>query len=321
MNLKTVVERRSEQSKKRYPWVNIVRDANDLYNDPDIDLVVVTTPSPDHYQFVHDALIAGKHVVVEKPFTPTVEEADKLIQLSKEKGKVLSVFHNRRWDGDFLTIQQILKQGLLGEVMEAEFHWNGFNPHVSNNWRDQEGQGTGVFYDLGVHLLDQAVCLFGMPETIFADIQIQRENGLSDDYFDVTLGYENNLKVTIKSSKFVKDHGPRYIMHGDQGSFIKYGLDPQEQELIDGKTPASSANWGKEQKEMWGTLTTSIGDLQITGKIETIPGAYQDFYQNISDHIQGVSDLAVKSEEARMNILLIELALKSHQEKRVITVT
>ncbi|CAM4184745.1 oxidoreductase [Lederbergia lenta] len=321
LKLKKVVERRSERSKERYPWVEIVRDASDLYDDPNIDVIVVTTPSTDHYQFVHDALSAGKHVVVEKPFTTTVEEADELMELAKKKELVLSVFHNRRWDGDFQTIREIVRKELIGEVMECEIHWHGFNPKVSNNWRDKKGQGTGVLYDLGVHLLDQAVCLFGMPKTIFADIQIQREGGLSHDYFDVTLGYGSKLKVSLKSSRFVLNHGPRYILHGDKGSFVKYGLDPQEEALIEGKTPAASSGWGEEPQEMWGNLDTHIGDLHFTGALETIPGAYQDYYQNIYDHIKGLSDLEVKPEEARMNIRLIELALQSHKEGRMILVT
>ena len=321
LKLEKVVERRSELSRERYPWVDIVRDAENLYDDPEIDLVVVTTPSTDHYRFVRDALNAGKHVVVEKPFTATVEEADELVNLARDKNKVLSVFHNRRWDGDFLTIQDILEKNLIGKVKECEIHWDGFNPIVSNNWRDQAGPGSGVLYDLGVHLLDQAVCFFGIPDTIFADIQIQRDGGLSHDYFDVTLGYESNLKVSLKSSRFVKTVGPRYILHGDKGSFIKYGIDPQEHALIEGQSPASSKDWGKESEKQWGKLDTSIGDLKITGTVETIPGAYQDYYQNIYDHIMGLADLEVKPEEARTNIRLIELALQSHKEGRILKVT
>lgn len=321
LRLSKVVERRTNLSKERYPWVEIVRSADDLYQDPEIDIVIVTTPSSDHVDFVRDALNAGKHVVVEKPFTATTEEADELIALAKEKGKILSVFHNRRWDGDFMTIREIINQNLLGELKECEFHWSGFNPTVSSNWRDQAGPGHGVLYDLGVHLLDQALTLFGVPDTIFADVQIQREGGQADDYFDLTLGYGSSLKVSLKSSKFVKMQGPRYLLHGDRGSFIKYGIDPQESALIAGEMPAQSDNWGEESEEQWGTLETSIGDLQMRAIIETIPGAYQDYYQNIYESILGTAELAVKPEEARMNIRLIELAIQSSKEKRTLNVT
>jgi len=322
LSLKKVVERRSDLSKERYPWVEVVRSANDLYEDPDIDLIIVTTPSTNHVEFVRDALNAGKHVVVEKPFTTTTEEADELIELAKEKNRVLSVFHNRRWDGDFMTIREIVENGLIGEIKECEFHWDSFNPIASStNWREKSGPGTGVLYDLGVHLLDQAVCLFGVPNTIYADVQIQREGAKAHDYFDLTLRYDHHLKVTLKSSKMVRTKGPRYILHGNKGSFIKYGLDPQEQALIDGHSPANSRSWGKESEELWGSVETSVAGLNVKGTIETIPGAYQNFYQNIYEHITGVSELAVKPEEARVNIRLIEYALKSHQEGKVIRVS
>ncbi|MBS4198460.1 oxidoreductase [Bacillus sp. FJAT-49732] len=321
LNLRKVVERRSDFSKKRYPWVEIVRSADDLYRDPEIDLVVVTTPSTNHVEFVRDALNADKHVVVEKPFTATAEEADELIELAKEKNKVLSVFHNRRWDGDFMTIREILQNGLIGEVKECEFHWDSFNPiAASTNWREKSGLGTGVLYDLGVHLIDQAVCLFGIPNMISADVHIQREGAAAHDYFDLTLFYDRHLKVSLKSSRMVRTRGPRYTLHGDKGSFIKYGLDPQEQALIDGHTPANSRDWGKEPEELWGSIDTTVGGLNVKGTIETIPGAYQDYYQNIYEHITGVSDLVVKPEEARMNIRLIELALESHKEGKVIPI-
>ncbi|MCR2821132.1 oxidoreductase [Lederbergia panacisoli] len=321
LNLKKVVERRSELSKDRYPWVEVVRSANELYIDPEIDLVIVTTPSTHHVEFVRDALSAGKHVVVEKPFTATTEEADELIKLAKEKNRVLSVFHNRRWDGDFMTIREIIKNGLIGEVKECEFHWDSFNPIASStNWREKSGLGSGVLYDLGVHFLDQAVSLFGVPATIYADVQIQREGAKAHDYFDLTLGYDRHLKVSLKSSKMVRTKGPRYILHGDKGSFIKYGLDPQEQALIDGQSPANSRSWGKEPEELWGTIETTLGGLNVKGTIETIPGAYQDYYQNIYDYITGAADLAVKSEEARMNIRLIELAIESHNLGKVLPV-
>jgi scyllo-inositol 2-dehydrogenase (NADP+) len=320
-NLKAVVERSSEYSKERYPWVEVVKSVDALYADPEIDVVVVTTPSSNHVEFVRDALNAGKHVVVEKPFTATASEADELIHLAKEKNLVLSVFHNRRWDGDFLTIKEILNEGLLGNVMECEMHWDGFNPVVSNNWREKPGPANGVFYDLGVHFMDQALSWFGMPKTIFGDIQIQRDGGLTDDYFDITLGYESNLKVILKSSKFVRSTGPRYVIHGDKGSFIKYGIDPQEQALLNGESPATSHAWGTETSEMWGKLQTTIGNVKIDSVVETIPGAYQNYYQNIYDHILGKAELEVKPEEARLNIRLIELALQSHQEGRILEVT
>ncbi|QHW33047.1 oxidoreductase [Paenibacillus rhizovicinus] len=320
LELTKVVERRSDKSKERYPWVEVVRDARDLYADDAIDLVVVTTPSTDHYAFVKDALLAGKHVVVEKPFTPSSAEADELIALAKKQGKVLTVYHNRRFDGDFLTLREILDQDLLGEVKEAEFHWDGFAPVLrSTNWREGSEPGTGVFYDLGVHFLDQAVKLFGIPATISGDIRKQR-GGEAHDYFDVTLQYGSGLKVRLKSSKFVRESFPRYSLHGTKGSFVKYGVDPQEAALIAGTQPSAVRNWGKEPKELWGKINASVGGLHVEGVIETIAGSYVDYYRNVMEHINGQAELEVKPEEARLAIQLIELALQSSDEGRALPV-
>jgi scyllo-inositol 2-dehydrogenase (NADP+) len=322
LELAAVVERRGARSKERYPWVTVVDDVRALYEDDTIDLVVVTTPSTNHAEFVRDALLAGKHVVVEKPFTATVAEADDLIALAQRQGKALSVFHNRRWDGDFLTVREILRQELLGQLVECEMRWDGFSPVLrAGNWREGEGQGAGVWYDLGVHFLDQALCLFGAPQTIAADIRMQRPGAVAHDYFDVTLGYAGQLTVRLRSSRFVRERSPRYALHGTRGSFVKYGTDPQEAALIAGQSPASTPGWGAEPRERWGVLNTSVGALHVEGAVETLPGAYQAYYQNIYDHLTGQVDLAVKPEQARMAIRLIELALQSQSEGRALSVT
>ncbi|MBM7565187.1 oxidoreductase [Paenibacillus sacheonensis] len=321
LELTKVVERRSAKSKERYPWVEVVRDAEELYADDAIDLVVVTTPSTDHYAFVKKALLAGKHVVVEKPFTPSSADAEELIELAKKQGKVLTVYHNRRFDGDFLTLRELLRQELLGEVKEAEFHWDGFDPVMrSTNWREGNEPGTGVFYDLGVHLLDQAVKLFGVPASIAGDVQIQRDDAEAHDYFDVTLLYDSGLKVRLKSSKFVREAFPRYSLHGTKGSFVKYGIDPQEAALIAGLQPSTARHWGKEPKELWGKINTSVGGLHVEGVIETIAGSYVDYYRNVMEHINGKAELEVKPEEARLAIQLIELALQSSKDGRALPV-
>jgi scyllo-inositol 2-dehydrogenase (NADP+) len=321
LKLAKVVQRKGTSSKERYPWVEVVDDVRKLYIDDTIDLVVVTTPSTNHYEFVKDALLAGKHVVVEKPFTATSAEADELIALAKEQGKVLSVFHNRRWDGDFMTIREIVGQNLLGRLTECEFHWDGYNPVVNaTRWRESAAPGSGVFYDLGVHFIDQALSLFGTPSTVEADIRIQRDGGLIDDYFDVTLSYDNQLKVILKSSKLVREKGPRYVLHGTNGSFVKYGIDPQEDALKRGLTPLSP-DWGAEPKEQWGTLNTTNRGLHYVGQIQTIPGSYQSYYQNIYDHITGRAELVVKPEQAALAIRLIEAGLQSSAERRPVKFT
>ncbi|HZG55986.1 oxidoreductase [Paenibacillus sp.] len=319
LKLAKVVERRSEASKARYPWVTVVRDAGDLFSDPDIDLVVVATPSTDHVTFAREALLAGKHVVVEKPFVPTAAEADALIELAKRQGLTLSVFQNRRWDGDFLTIRELLRQGRLGQLKACEFRWDVFSPKASGNWRDRAGPGTGVWYDLGVHFLDQALCLFGMPESIRGDIATQRDGCGAPDTFEVMLRYADGLQVKLGSSRFVRIASPRYALHGTLGSFVKYGVDPQEAALIEGRTPRESG-WGREPADRYGRLNVSDGDLRFDGVIETLPGNYANFYRNVYEHIVGGADLAVKPEEARDAVRLVELAMRSSEEGRTIRV-
>ena len=321
LKLTKIVQRKSMTAKERYPWVEIVRDVNKLYSDDEIDLIVVTTPSTDHYSFVRDALLAGKHVVVEKPFTTTTAEADELIQLAKKTGKMLSVFHNRRWDGDFLTLRKVLNDQLLGRITDAEFKWEKFSPRANPlNWRESNKEGSGVLYDFGVHFFDQVLCLFGKPDTIQANIRTLRQEIETDDYFAVTLGYKSGLHVVVKCSMLAREQGPRYIIHGSKGSFVKYGEDPQEEALKKGQTPGAP-NWGKEAEEKWASVNTSFNNLHVIGKVETIPGAYQAYYQNVYDHIVSKNDLIVKAEEARMAIHLVELARKSSQEKRTIKVS
>lgn len=321
LKLAKVVERRSDRSKEDYPWVEIVRDVKDLYADPDIDIVVVTTPSTDHFSFARDALKAGKHVIVEKPFTVTAAEADELIALAKEKGLVLSVFHNRRWDGDFMTVRNIVESGRLGRIVSAEFRWDRYNPVVTpGRWRDSAAPGAGVWYDLGVHFLDQALLLFGKPKTIQADIRTQREGAEADDAFDVTLGYDDGLAVRLYSSLIVRTPGPRYRLNGTSGSFVKYGEDPQENALKAGRTPLEPG-WGTDPESNWGTLEVMQDGLRFIGKVETLPGAYTEYFANVRDAVNGTAELAVKPDQARDAIRLIELGLISSREGRKIDVT
>ncbi|WP_168123329.1 oxidoreductase [Paenibacillus sp. HB172176] len=320
--LAKVVERSSELSKERYPWIEIERDVKSLYKDPAIDIVVITTPSTNHYTFAKDALLAGKHVIVEKPFTAASEEAEELITLAKDMGKVISVFHNRRWDGDYMTVKQLLEQGLLGEIVEAEFRWDRFTPNAApGKWRNNgELPGSGVFYDLGVHFMDQALSLFGMPSSITADIRTQREGAEADDGFEVTLGYASKLKVRLHASLLARKKGPRYAIHGRLGSFVKYGEDPQEDMLMNDLTP-KDAGYAVDSEGHWGQLDTMAGKLRLQGSIQTLTGGYQHYYQNIADHIHGKADLAVKPEEASAAVRLIELGLQSSREARTIMIS
>ena len=318
LRLAKVVERRGETSRQRYPWVEVVREAAALIEDETIELVVVATPNAPHFDLARQALLARKHVVVDKPFTLTSEQAGQLIELARQQNKVLSVFQNRRWDGDFQTVSQIVRQGCLGRLVEYETHFDRFRNYFSPEraWREQAGPGSGVLFDLGPHLIDQAQVLFGLPQLLTADIRSQREAGRADDQFELILHYDN-LKVTLKAGLLVREAGPRFALHGTEGSFVKYGVDPQEEALKRGRSPRE-LDWGLEPKEQWGTLNTRIGDLHFRGQVETARGCYPAYYENVYQAIAGQVELIVKPEEARNTIRIIELAMQSNAEKRTV---
>lgn len=316
--LTKIVQRSGSSCEKEYPGVQAVKDISALYGDEEIDLVVITTPSTNHYEITRQALLAGKHVVVEKPFTKTTKEADELIDLARRQNKVLSVFHNRRWDGDFLTLKEVVSKGLLGRITEAELRWDRFSPKADpERWRDAGEEGSGTFYDLGVHLIDQALTLFGMPQSVRAELRTEREHAKAYDYFDLSLGYGNGLKVSLKSSLMAIEPASRYRLYGTEGAFVKYGEDPQENQLLRGMTPGMPG-YGEEPESMWGVLHTSRGGLKCRGNVRTLPGSYQAFYQNIYEDITGTAELAVQPEQARMAIRIIELGMQSHREQRTV---
>lgn len=318
LQLTKVVERRGDTSRQRYPWVEVVRDAAALFEDKDIELVVVATPNASHFDLARQALLAHKHVVVDKPFTITSEQAGQLIELARRQHKLISVFQNRRWDGDFQTVSQLVRQGCLGRLVEYESHFDRFRNYFSPEraWREEAGLGSGVLFDLGSHLIDQAQVLFGLPQMLTADIRSQRDAGKADDQFELILYYDN-LKVTLKAGLLVREPGPRFALHGTAGSFVKYGVDPQEEALKRGLSPREP-DWGMEPKEQWGTLNTQIGDLHFHGKVETARGCYQAYYENVYQAITRQTELVVKPEHARNTIRIIELAMQSNAEKRTV---
>lgn len=312
-----IVQRHSDKAKQRYPNVKIARHVNEVMEDPSVELVVVNTPNELHYQFATQALEAGKHVIVEKPFTVTVQEADKLITLAKKKGKLLTVFQNRRWDGDFLTTKSVVDNKLVGKIAEFELHYDRYRNYIeANTWKEEQGPGSGILFNLGSHMLDQVLVLFGMPIALDARVGIQRPNGKVEDFYDVRLQYKD-FQAIVKSSYLVREPTPRYILHGTEGSFIKYGIDPQEQALKDGKIPGSPG-WGVEEKTFWGKLNTTIGGLHVEGTIETIPGNYTLFYKNVYDSIRNEKPLQVKPEESQQVIRLIEACYESHRAHQAV---
>jgi scyllo-inositol 2-dehydrogenase (NADP+) len=315
--LTSIVQRNSEKAKQRYPYVKIAKQVDEVMNDSAIELIVINTPNESHYPYATQALEAGKHVIVEKPFTVTTQEADNLIALAKKKNKILTVFQNRRWDGDFMTVKKVVENKWVGKIAEFELHYDRYRNYIeANTWKEEQGPGSGILYNLGSHMLDQVLALFGLPLEVDARVGIQRPNGKVEDFYDIRMQY-NDFHAIVKSSYLVRESTPRYILHGTEGSFIKYGIDPQEQALKDGKVPGT-AGWGADAKELWGKINTTIGGLHIEGHVETIAGDYTQFYKNIFESIRNGKPLAVKPEESKDGIRLIEACYESSKSRKAI---
>ncbi|PWK14439.1 oxidoreductase [Tumebacillus permanentifrigoris] len=310
LHLSTVVSSKPDTVLQDLPDVRVVPTLQDLLDDDEIGLVVITSPNTTHYEYARDAILAGKHVIVEKPFVVTSEEGDALVKLAREQGVLLSVYHNRRFDNDFLTVQELLQTGLLGELLSYEAHFDRWRPQVQVRWREQDVPGSGTLYDLGSHLIDQALVLFGTPRTVFADLKIQREHAETIDSFHVVLNYDR-LRVTLRASALVREAGPRYILHGTKGSFRKFGIDSQENALRAGQAPGD-AGWGEDRPEWYGTITTDVGGLTVEGRIPTLRGRYESYYEQVASAILTGSALPVTAAEARDTIRVIELAMQSH---------
>jgi len=318
-NLYKILERTKNRSHERYPTVNIVKSYKEILDDDKVDLIVVNTPDKDHYEMALQAIQSGKHVIVEKPFTLRVNEADHLIAESEKTGKILSVFHNRRWDGGFLTIQKIINEKMLGRLVEYESHFDRYRNYLKQeSWKEQVSSGSGTIYNLGSHLIDEALVLFGLPESVFADIRILRSGAEVDDAFILLMKYPG-IMVTLKSSYLVREPGPKYSLHGTHGSFLKWGTDPQEDDLKSGKIPGGS-DWGREAEETWGTLNTDMNGTHYSGKYETLPGNYLGYYDDIYDCIINHKKPAVTAQQGRDVIRVIEAAKKSSATGKTIKI-
>jgi scyllo-inositol 2-dehydrogenase (NADP+) len=316
LKLTAIVSSHPEKVLRDYPHVQVVPTLEHLLERDDIALVVVATPNETHYRFAKRALEAGKHVVVDKPFVIHTTEADELIRLAQQQNVVLSVFHNRRWDNDFLTIRHLLQSRLLGELATYVAHYDRYRPIVRNRWRELALPGSGTLYDLGSHLIDQALVLFGVPESVWADIRSQRKGAQTDDYFHIVMNYPQQ-RVILHSSSLVREAPPHFQLHGSKGSFIKYGFDSQEDALKAGKRPGDP-NWGQDEVAHYGELTVDVGELTIAGKVTTLPGRYEAFYQGMVEAIMQNKPAPVAPEEARNTVRIIECALLSQREQRAI---
>jgi predicted dehydrogenase len=308
----TTIVRRHGTPDPPYSDVTVVRSVDELLTRA-IDLVVIATPNPSHHPIAQQCLLAGRHVVIDKPFTTTVAEAAELIRLGNERRRVLSAYQNRRYVGDFVTVRALLSEGALGRVTMFESHFDRFRPELRPGaWREQPQPGSGVWFDLGPHLLDQTLVLFGVPQAISADIRVERTGAAADDAFDVTLHYPH-MRALLRATMLAVAPGPTFAIHGTNGSFIKYGVDPQEEALKAGRTPDES-HWDAEPAERYGTLTTPEG----TRTVPTIPSSFTRYYENIRDAILGKAQLAVGPEQVLDVMRGLELAVASSRQRRVL---
>lgn len=310
--LHTVVSSDPAKVLADHPAAKVAPDLDTTLADPAVDLVVIATPDPLHASQAHAALNAGKAVVIDKPFAVTLDEARAVADHAARAGKLLSVFHNRRWDSDFLTLQALIADGSLGEIVQYESHFDRFRPVVRDRWRERPG--AGVLLDLGPHLIDQALKLFGPPTAIFADIAVQKDGGQAGDYFHLLLRYPR-LRVLLHASQMTVASDLRMAVHGTRGSFIKQGLDPQENSLKAGTVPGAP-DWGVDPRP--GALTVPDGDATTSRVVEGVPGDYPAYYAGIRDALSGHGPNPVPPEEALAVMELIDLAARSAAEGREI---
>jgi scyllo-inositol 2-dehydrogenase (NADP+) len=327
LHLNGIVQRKGDEAAKAYPNTRIFRSIEEALGDKAVQLVVVSTPNETHFDLARKSIEAGKHMVIDKPFAANSDEARQLVDLAKKHSVVLAPFHNRRWDGDFLTVRKIVDSGALGRVVTFESHFDRFRPLPrENSWKEAESSANGLLMDLGPHLVDQALALFGVPEAITASVRRDRDQTAIEDAFDITLHYPH-LLASCRSSMLACDASPRFLLHGTLGSFKKFGLDPQEPALIAGEKvpPVGMGDWLSEDQSAWGTLTVAP-DPSVPGTltrtvIETERGDYRNFYASVRDAINGDAPLAVPTEEGYRVVKLLEMARQSSNEGRTLPVS
>ncbi len=310
----TANSQRTAQAMCSYPRTDVFSSVEDIWKSAsEYDLVVVASPNRFHYDHAHAALNADLHVVVDKPMAASVQECRDLINFSQKKGKILTVFHNRRWDNDFLTVQKLIADDTLGPLTRLESRYERYRPEPKvNAWRESSDakDAGGLLFDLGSHLIDQACALFGDPKSVYAELDTRRAGAEVDDDAFVALQFANGVKSHLWASSVARIKAPRFRVLGLKGAYEKYGIDPQEEKLKAGILP-NSADFGQEPESAWGRLSTQVGSLSFDGKIETLPGAYKTFYSALRDAILHDGEIPVQPKDALRTMQIIEAALKS----------
>ncbi len=310
-------ERSNQVIGEFYDDVRSYTSYEELLADPEVELVIVNTPNYTHYEFAKKALLAGKHIVVEKPFSVTVAQGEELISIAKEKGLLISAYQNRRYDSDYRTIKKILEEGLLGDIVEAEFHFDRYVEELSyKKHKETPGPGTGSVYDLGSHIIDQALQLFGWPKAIMGDITVMRPISQVDDFFELILYYDTK-RVRLRSTYVARQPIPGYVIHGMKGSFIKDKTNVQEDALNKGMLPVGE-DWGKEDESEWGLLHTERDGKIIKERVPSLQGQYLDYYEGIYQAIRNNAPVPVNAEDGLKVIRIIEAGYESSRSKKIV---
>ncbi|PXV59072.1 Predicted dehydrogenase [Dyella jiangningensis] len=302
--LSTVVSRDAGKVYADLPDVEVVATPEVALADPTLDMVVIASPNDTHAPLARAALQAGKHVVVDKPFALDVTQARELAAVAEREGRVLSVFQNRRWDTDFLGVRQLIADGRLGDVTHFESHIDRFRPQVRERWREQPGAGSGLWYDLGPHLVDQALCLFGLPDRVWASLAVQRDGGSVTDWAHVVLEY-GQRRVLLHASMLVAGGSPRFIVHGTRGSAVKMKIDPQEAQLLAGLRPGD-AGWGEDSDAL--LLYDGNGNVE---QVAAPRGDQSRYYAAFRDAVRGQGANPVTPKQAITVMAVIEAAMAS----------
>jgi predicted dehydrogenase len=315
--LTAIVERNNNDSRERYPKSKLYRSVEELIADKSLQLIVVNTPTHLHYEQVKMALLAGKNVVVEKPFTTKVKEAEELTELAKKQKVQLSIYQNRRYDGDFRAVKKVVNENLLGDLREVEIRYDRYRPSYGGKpHKEGELPGAGIIYDLSPHLVDQALQLFGWPKALFADVWKMREDVVPADYFEI-LFYYDKFRVRLKATCICRETIPGYALHGMKGSFLQQRSDMQEQQLLAGEIP-SLESWSAAPSEPDGLLHTEIDGKIIRKKQTSSPGNYMGYYDDLYKSLTGQGPNPVPAEDGIKTIRVIEAALESSKDGKVV---
>ncbi|KQV82550.1 oxidoreductase [Massilia sp. Root351] len=306
----------ADEVRRSYPGVVLDAGPQAMLADPHIGLIVVATPNASHYALARAALEAGKHVVIDKPFVVSSEQGEALVALANGKGLLLSAFHNRRWDNDFLTLRNCIESGRLGQVHSYFAHFDRYAPQVKTRWKEEQQPGAGILWDLGSHLIDQALQLFGMPRAVTADLSVQRAGALVEDYFHLTMDY-GHCKAVLRAGMQVCAPGPRYEVHGTQGSFSKYGIDGQETALKHGARPGDKG-WGGDEGAHYATVTVMAAGVPVAERLPTLAGSYESYYAGMGRAINAGLPVPVAAADALNVVRVIEAAQASHRERRTV---